>query len=439
MTTSHAAEPAAGTTNGDIRSMVMTRTPGESLPAPCYVDQDWFDLDLAEIFAKQWIFVASEAEIAEPGDFVTITFGTRSVIVARADDLSVRAHHNVCRHRGARLLTEPNGSTGTIVCRYHSWTYGMDGRLLYADAQAPGFNRKCFSLRPVHVRAIAGLIFISLSDEPSSDIGDVAAIVEPYLAPHRLAEARVAKQTDLIENGNWKLAMENNRECYHCGGHPELLNVFFPTWGYSDTDAIPARLGPVFDRYRTATQEMIGTWTSYGLPYPRIQQLDTRTTGFHIEREAMDLAGESFTLDGSMACTRPLSDDLPEPRLGRLSMHLQPNMWLHITSDHAILFSVIPIAPDQTLVRTTWLVHRDAVEGIDYDLDRLTGVWEITNQQDADLVALAHAGISDPAYVPGPYGPSEFQVEAFINWYITTLRGNLGLPSTVTDAVAESA
>lgn len=438
-----AADPAPHRPIDELRDMVMTRIPGESLPAPFYVGDECFDLDVTEIFSRQWIFVGAEAEIAEAGDFVTITFGTRSVIVIRADDMSVRAHHNVCRHRGARLLTAPSGSTGTIVCRYHSWTYDVDGRLLHADAQSPGFDRKCFALSTVHVRTIAGLVFICLAAQPPADIDEVADIVTPYLAPHRLAEAKVAKQTDLIENGNWKLALENNRECYHCDGHPELLNVFFPTWGYSDDDAIPARLATVYTRYRAATAAMIERWSARLLPHVRIQQLDTRATGFHIEREAMDLAGESFTLDGSSACARPLSDDLPEQRLGRLSMHLQPNMWLHVTGDHAILFSVIPLAPDRTLVRTTWLVHRDAVEGVDYDLERLTGVWEITNAQDADLVALAQQGISSPAYVPGPYGPSEFQVEAFVNWYITALRRNLGLPAAVPrsmpDRISESA
>ncbi|EON31750.1 MULTISPECIES: aromatic ring-hydroxylating oxygenase subunit alpha [Gordonia] len=433
MTASSVAHAAARAPEHDARTLIADRVAGQSLPAPFYVSRDFFDLDVDEIFSKSWLFVATEAEIAEPGDYVTITFSTRSVIVARDDDGRVRAHHNVCRHRGARLLTDPSGSTGTFVCTYHSWTYGMDGRLEFADAQAPGFDRSCYSLRSVHVRSIAGLVFICLADDPPADIDEVAAIVEPYLAPHRLAEAKVAKQTDLIEDGNWKLTMENNRECYHCDGHPELLNVFFPTWGYSDTGSIPSRLGPVYDRYRRVTSEQVEIWDSHDLPHSRIEQLDTRPTGFHVEREALDLAGESFTLDGSAACGRLLTD-IGEARLGRLSMHLQPNMWLHVTSDHALVFSVIPIAADKTLVRTTWLVHRNAVEGVDYDLEHLTGVWETTNQQDADLVALAQSGISSPAYVPGPYGPSEFQVEAFVNWYVTMLRRRLDIPTTGTGA-----
>jgi Rieske 2Fe-2S family protein len=71
-------------------------------------------------------------------------------------------------------------------------------------------------------------------------------------------------------------------------------------------------------------------------------------------------------------------------------------------ADHAVTTLIIPLGPDRTLVRTKWLVHKDAVEGKDYDLDKLTSVWKATNDQDAQLVARSHAGILDPAYEPGP-------------------------------------
>ena len=100
--TAHRADPA-------MCAVIDTRVVSESLPGQCYVEQKWFDVDLDEIFAKQWLFVAAEAEIAEPGDYVTVEFGTRSVIVTRDNLGNVRAHHNVCRHRGARLITQANG------------------------------------------------------------------------------------------------------------------------------------------------------------------------------------------------------------------------------------------------------------------------------------------------------------------------------------------
>ncbi|XUL92200.1 aromatic ring-hydroxylating oxygenase subunit alpha [Streptomyces galilaeus] len=407
----------------DVGDLVARRPAGQSLEAPFYVGEEFFDLDIKAVFARSWLFVAAEAELPEPGDYVTVGLGSYSVIVVRDDDEDVRAFHNVCRHRGARILDEERGSVGNIVCGYHRWTYGVDGKLLYAESQAPGFDPSCFGLRSVHARTVAGLVFICLAEEPPEDFDEVAARIAPYLAPHRLAEAKVATQIDLVENGNWKLTMENNRECYHCVGHPELQACYFPIYGYQEKD-IPPALRPAYERFLVADAEARETYDSLGLPYAEIEELDTRPTGFRIQREPLDLAGESYTPDGTAACKRLLAD-FPTARLGRLSMHIQPNSWFHFMADHAITFSVIPLGPDRTLVRTTWLVHADAVEGIDYDLDTLTKVWQATNDQDAVLVARAHRGISSPAYLPGPYGPTEEQVEAFVNWYVTRLKAHL--------------
>lgn len=417
------AQPSRAASAFDVHELVARRLVGRSLEAPFYTSRDFFDLDVSAIFAKHWIFVANDAELPEPGDYVTIAVGSYSVIVVRDDDENVRAFHNVCRHRGARILEETRGSVGNIVCGYHKWTYGVDGTLLHADSQARDFDPTCFGLKAVHVRCIASLIFICLAPEPPDDFADVAARIEPYVAPHRLGEAKVAAQIDLIEEGNWKLTMENNRECYHCDGHPELLCSLFPVYGYAEED-IPPRLRPAYERYQQADADMRRTYDELALPYKAIEELDTRTTGFRIQREPLDLAGESFTPDGKAACKRLLAD-FPTPRLGRLSLHMQPNAWFHFLGDHAVTFSVIPVAPDNTLLRTTWLVHRDAVEGVDYDLGTLTKVWQATNEQDGGFVARAQRGVSSPAYEPGPYAPSEYQVEAFCNWYITRLEAHL--------------
>lgn len=97
-----------------------------------------------------------------------------------------------------------------------------------------------------------------------------------------------------------------------------------------------------------------------------------------------------------------------------------------LVSDDAS-FAALPQNPDTTLVRTTWLVHADAVEGVDYDLEDLTRVWRATNLQDATYVERAQRGLSNPAYLPGPYNPNEYQVEMSVNWYVTALRAHLGI------------
>jgi glycine betaine catabolism A len=404
---------------GELRSLLASWEDGQGLPSPFYVSPSVFSADLEIVFGRQWIFVATVAEIPEPGDLVTVDIGTYSVILVRDDEEQVQAFHNVCRHRGSRLVPEAQASVGNLVCPYHKWTYGLDGSLRYAASQPADFDASCFSLRKVAVRDVAGLIFISLAAEPPTDFASVAATVELYIAPHRLQQTKVAAQEDLVENGNWKLVMENNRECYHCDGHPELACSLFPTYGY-DAETVPRLLKPAFDRYLRAEAELEDSCQKLGLPYAAIEQLHEREAGFRIQREALDGLGESFSPDGS-ALSSKLLGDFPHAKLGRLSLHHQPNAWFHILSDHAVTFSVLPMTPSTSLLRTTWLVHEDAVEGKDYDVKALTEVWRQTNAQDSHFVELTQKGVSSPAYIPGPFTPGEYQVNAFCRWYTDRL------------------
>jgi Rieske 2Fe-2S family protein len=98
-------------------------------------------------------------------------------------------------------------------------------------------------------------------------------------------------------------------------------------------------------------------------------------------------------------------------------------------SDHAVIFSALPLAAEKTLVRTTWLVHKDAVEGRDYDLGHLTEVWNRTNEQDSTFVSWCNTGVHSPAYEPGPYSPNESQLEKFLDWYIDRLSAHVSEPS----------
>lgn len=405
----------------EIEQLLARRREGFSLEAPFYTDAQLFQFDTEAIFGQHWLFAASIAELPEPGDYVTVDYGPYSLIVLHNDDGGINVLHNVCRHRGARIMNESSGTTGNLVCGYHSWTYSPEGELIYASI--PGemdFNKQCFALRRAHSRVVAGLIFVCLAQEPPEDFDQVSQIFEPYVAPHELTKTKVAYQQDLIEEANWKLVMENNRECYHCDGHPELLCSYFPTYGLTE-DLVPPHLEEAWERSIQAEDVLRQRCQRYGLPYEEIEELDTRVVGIRIARDALDGEGESFSVDGRRL-SKKLLGDLPDFRLGRCSMHLQPNSWFHFLSDHAITFAVFPIGVNRTLVRTTWLVADDAVEGVDYDLQQLTHTWEQTNIQDQELVELAQRGISSPVYEQGPYMRSEYQVEAFINWYIQRAR-----------------
>lgn len=407
-----------------VDALVGARLPGHSLAAAFYRDEAVFQADMERIFGRHWIFVGQEPDVPAPGDVMALSIGEAPIVIVRGRDNVVRAFHNVCRHRGAQLVADGAGQAGNLVCRYHGWAYGLDGRLLFADHMGAGFDATCRGLKPVALRSVAGLLFACLAEDPPGDIDAMAAAMEPYLLPHGLREARVAHRVDLVEHGNWKLTMENNRECYHCAAnHPELtVPLFAYGFGFAP-EQLDADGQADAARYDAMVDALHGQWEAAGLPSRRIERLTGRATGFRTERLPLDRAGESHTADTKVACRRLLGA-LTEARLGGLSFWTQPNSWHHFMSDHAVTFCVLPLGPDRTLLRTTWLVHRDAVEGVDYELTNLVGVWEATNRQDAALVEMAQAGVRSPAYEPGPYSPhTEGLVEQFCAWYVERMGG----------------
>jgi glycine betaine catabolism A len=411
-----------------LSDLIARRRPGHSLEHDFYNSREVFEADLHYIFGRHWIYVGVEPEIPHAGDVMTLEIGGASLLIVRDEEQRIQAFHNVCRHRGARLVQSAHANVGNLVCPYHAWTYGLDGKLIFANHMGSDFDRNCHGLKRVHVRSLSGLLFVCLANEPPSDIDELETAMEPYLRAHAIRDCKVAHSTDLVEHGNWKLTMENNRECYHCAGnHPELtISLFAQGYGFAPQSLDPAGLLQV-QRYNQLVTQMQGQWEACGLPSQEIDHLNDRVTGYRTERLPLDQSGQSQTLDTRAACKRLLGS-ITDPKAGGLSFWTQPNSWHHFMSDHIVTFSAIPVSPDSTLLRTKWLVHKDAVEGVDYEVRNLTAVWEATNRQDAHLVGLAHTGSRSPAYEGGPYSPyTEGLVEKFTSWYIGRMRAELSL------------
>lgn len=405
-----------------LTELLLRRRPGYMLEAPFYTDPHIFKTDLGLIFGRHWVFVGLEPDVPEPGDVMTVRIGNASILIARDDDNEIHAMHNVCRHRGAQLVSEEKTTVGRLVCPYHAWTYGLDGELLHAEYMPDDFDRSCSGLKRVHLRSVEGLLFVCLADDPPADFDDMAKIIGPYLAPHDIPNTKIVKQIDIIEEGNWKLTVENNRECYHCSlNHPELTSSIFEFgFGFDADERDPARQ-ELRKHYDDMVVRNLADWEGSGIPSAEIAHLVDLVSGFRIGRMPMDQAGESQTLDTKVACKKLLGG-LTEKRLGDLSLHTAPNSWHHLMSDHIVSFAAFPLTPNRTLVRTKWLVHKDAVEGQDFDMENLLLVWRETNFQDSRLVGLAQSGAETDGYVPGPYSPqTEGQVEQFIAWYIKRL------------------
>jgi Rieske 2Fe-2S family protein len=261
-----------------VRAMIARRRQGYSLEADFYLSPAIFDVDMEEIFGRHWIFVAVEPDIPEPGDYLAVDVGRQSVVLVRDDEGQVRAYHNVCRHRGARLCVQPQGSVGNLVCSYHQWTYTLNGKLAYAEHMGEGFDKSGYSLKPVRVESLSGLIFICLDPNAPDDFAVMREQVEPYLRPHQIRDCKVAAQIDIIEDCNWKLTMENNRECYHCAvNHPELtVSLFEFGFGYQPSPANAEQMAH-FDRI---SAERCQEWEAAGLPSAELEALDGCVTGY---------------------------------------------------------------------------------------------------------------------------------------------------------------
>jgi Rieske 2Fe-2S family protein len=408
------------------RELLDSRKPGHGLPGELFGRQDIFETDLEVFFNDLWLLVAVTADVPEPGDVFTLDIGKASVMIVRDEDENVRAYRNVCRHRGSRIMkNEGKASVGMLVCPYHQWTYELDGSLRHTTHMGKDFDPSCHSLIPVHVKVVGAHIFICLAENAPEDFSKLESVMAPRFAPYDLTRTKVAHEMTIVENGNWKLVMENNRECYHCAGtHPELVNSFLPEdFGFCP-DGQSAESLLAFEEYQQRNAASQANWESEGFVCAAFESLDENVeTNFRTQRLVIAGAGESQTLSTKVA-SKKLLGGLTRRDLGDVHMWGH-HSWTHVMSDHVLVSYAIPLGPDKTQVRTVWLVHEDAVEGVDYDLKELTEVWVATTAQDAALVGNAHNGTQDPAYVPGPFSNfTEAYLDQFSRWYDARLKAH---------------
>ncbi len=402
--------------NANVLSLLAERRPLHALPRAFYTDAEILEVDLAEVWYRDWLFAIPACEIPKTGNFVTMQVGAYPILIVRGADGQIRAFHNSCRHRGSRVCTAARGNAPKLVCPYHQWTYELDGRLLYARDMGPDFKAADHGLKAVACRDAGGMVFVCLADEPAPFEG-LAESAGRYLAPHRLDEAKIAYESTIIEKGNWKLVMENNRECYHCAGsHPSLCRTFPDRPGYTSMDE-HGNVEPVIAAH-WAKCEAAGLPSRFHL-HPSHQ--------WRFVRIPLLGAGESFTLDGKAAVPTKRLSTAPFADAGSLLFFHYPNSWNHFLGDHATVFRILPISATETEVTTKWLVHKDAVEGVDYDLKNLTQVWVATNDEDRAVVEENQRGVNSPAFVPGPYSTiQEDGVIQFVDWYCQTLGDRVG-------------
>jgi glycine betaine catabolism A len=348
-----------------------------TLPGSAYTDAGVFAAEQELIFERTWTCVALAADLTGPGAFRTVTVGRESVVLVRGRDGAVRGFLNVCRHRGARICTEPEGQVRrNLQCPYHAWTYDLTGKLVAAPnlASMPDVDRVEYGLLPVHLREWLGYVWICLGDDPPSfdvlgevvtRLGDVASI-EHYDVEHLTLGRRITYDVA----ANWKLIVENFMECYHCATiHPEL------------TEVLPEFADGYAAQY----------WVGHGAEF------------------APDAQG--FTVDGRAGAER-LPGVTKEQDRRYYAITIKPQVFVNLVPDHVIVHRMTPLAPDRTMVECDWLF----APGVQ-DIDASVELFHRVNTQDFDACERTQPGMSSRAYRDGGVlVPTEHHIATFHSW-----------------------
>jgi choline monooxygenase len=184
----------------------------ETMPAWCYTSPEFYRREVERIWKRTWNFVGSADQIANPGDYFTLTFVGIPLIILRDGKGALRAFANSCRHRGSQLL-DGAGNCKLISCPYHSWTYELDGSLRGAPEmdRTLDFDKAKYGLVPIRLDTWGGFLFINF-DDAASPLRKFLGDLPEKLAPYRLENMALVRRKTYDMACNWKLFVENAKE-----------------------------------------------------------------------------------------------------------------------------------------------------------------------------------------------------------------------------------
>jgi glycine betaine catabolism A len=385
--------------NLDLRDVEATLEPLERatmLPPRAFVDPGVFEWELERIF-RGWICVGHASGVADPGAYVMREVGDDSVVVMGGPDGRPHAFLNVCRHRGARLISDDEGSVrARVICPYHAWSYGLDGELKGARHMdgVEDFEPSCWGLIPVRVATVGGLLLVDLSGEApdlGAHVGDLAAHLEHYRVDGLARGGRINYEVD----ANWKAIAENYSECLHCPGvHPELNALSHYMSG--------------------EVMEGAGAWCGGSMT---------------LREGAATMARE-----GGTEHSRPSIEGLSGDDLGSvLYFVLFPNSLVSLHPDYVMLHTLWPRAADRTEVICEWFFEPATMAADGFDPTDAIDFWDQVNREDWHVCELTQKGVRTRGYVAGRYSAEEVDVHAFdrmvADRYLEALREGQAVPA----------
>lgn len=347
-----------------------------SLPAWTYSDPDFMELERRRVFMPSWHLVCHESDIPGIGDYSTFSMFGELALVVRGKDGKIRAFHNFCRHRAARLVDGAQGNCGrNIVCPYHAWTYQLDGRLSgvpYLD-QYENFDRAEHGLIPIESASFAGFVFIRFQDGGPS-LSDYMAPIEEEFGIYRTAELKPLRKIGVrLREVNWKNGCDN-----YC----DALHIPVAHWGLNGL------IGPT---YRLAIDR--GAFKIFG-------DLET---------------GRMPSKSNAAYCkVLPHADHLPAERQRLWTYYkLWPNLMFDVYPDQVDFMQFIPLTPTSCLLRECAYALPDDRREMKVARYLNTRINRDVNREDKDLIERVQAGMGSSQFQTGPLGRDEILLRHF--------------------------
>jgi choline monooxygenase len=348
-----------------------------------YRDPGLAELEDTRIFARSWQLVGHVSQLPAPGGYMTASVGSQPVLVVRGEEGELRAFRNVCRHRGSRLLSGSGECGKAIRCRYHGWTYRLDGELIGVPEgrSIPDLDKPALGLFPARIEVMCGLVFVNL-DVHAEPLAEQVAGLPERLERYSIEQLRPKGLWQGTQPANWKIVVENYNEGYHIPiGHPGLMRVL---------------------DYKRYDVELHDGWVWFEAP------LREKPSGNAMERAYQRLVSPMPGLSEA------------DRRVWRY-VFIYPNTTIDLYPEQVSSWCLYPDGPLRT--RDVAVAYRHPRSGPRARLAQYANgkLNRIVGDEDLDLVANVQAGLETRGFEPGPLSHRE----AAIGWFAERVRADL--------------
>ncbi|BFM15518.1 aromatic ring-hydroxylating dioxygenase subunit alpha [Maricurvus nonylphenolicus] len=378
------------------------------LPPEAYTSQEWFEREKDELFGKTWSFACLEKDIPEVGDYITVQVGNYPLVVLRDRELNVRVFHNICRHRGAKILEGTGNCKTGLKCRYHYWMFNLDGSVRgipQKDVLFSDCDKANLGLKQASMGVFKGMVFVNPQAEPDQSFDQWLDGIKDDAWEEIGDEVVVALEINYEVQANWKLVFENANDGYH------LSYLHEHTLG-----------GPLTNHQKTVSYGLHSCYQGSNQYYAEILKKGNTTLA-----QTLYAAMDKKALKEATADVAP--EDYEEFTGGHDLYFMFPNVVVSSGALGFMYFQIIPVAPNKTISKFRFFTPpgyekdyykannilmpnpgvktRVGVNEKPIKLSEVEGGFDSKNFQVEDMwiCEQMQQGLKSPAYEAGPYAP----------------------------------